>query len=68
MVRGRFYEVTKHEICLKIYCDIFLKGVVIIIKRLESSRCLILKGPGYFQGTTIIVVPILVVVPMLVVN
>ena len=23
MVRGRFLEVTKHEICVKIYCDIF---------------------------------------------
>ena len=35
---------------MKIYCDIFLKGSIIIIKRFESSRCLILKGPGYFKG------------------
>ena len=40
----RFYEVTKHKVCLKIFCDIFVNGETIIVKRFESSRCLILKG------------------------
>ena len=49
---GGVYEVTKNKICLKVYCDIFLNGKIIIVKRFESSRFFILKGPGYFEGTT----------------